>query len=123
MSASPIPAHVSLPTDAPLGAAAAWSWNVVHRNAPGAISAMAFIVAPVSPRDGLTLGGSVAVGTTASFKDGFPGPEPWVRYGQSSTFPPGAWTRRPSGSAIRRAEWRAGSFGRCGRGPVPGAPW
>src|SRR5690242_15537451 len=57
ISANPIPAQMSLATDAPLGAvAAAWSWNVIHRNAPGAMSAMAFTVAPVRPSDGFTPG-------------------------------------------------------------------
>jgi hypothetical protein len=55
MSARPIPAHMSFATELPSGAvAAACSWNVIHRNAPGAISAMAFIVTPVSPSVGLT---------------------------------------------------------------------
>src|SRR5262249_9382745 len=50
MSAKAMPDQMSAATDDPSGAvAAAWSWNVVHRNAPGAISAIAFIVTPVRP--------------------------------------------------------------------------
>src|SRR5262245_53003077 len=50
-----MPAQMSDATELPSGAvAAAWSWYVVQRNAPGAISAIAFIVAPVSPSVGFT---------------------------------------------------------------------
>src|SRR5690349_17758145 len=55
MSAATMPNQMSDATELPSGAvAAAWSWNVVQRNAPGAISAIAFIVAPVNPSVGFT---------------------------------------------------------------------
>jgi len=34
------------------GACAAWSWNVVHKKAPGAMNAIAFTVTAVNPRVG-----------------------------------------------------------------------
>src|SRR6266487_4934427 len=50
MSAKNRPVHISPAVDlAPL-VYADWTWNVVQRNAPGAISAMAFTVTPVSVR-------------------------------------------------------------------------
>ncbi len=36
--------------EGPVEPVAAWIWNVNHRNAPGAIRAMAFMVRPVRPR-------------------------------------------------------------------------
>src|SRR6516165_6416015 len=42
------PVHMSGAVEPPFWAA--WIWNVVHRNAPGAISAMAFTVIPVTVR-------------------------------------------------------------------------
>src|SRR5262245_21916577 len=57
-----MPAQMSLATDVPSGAvAAACSWYVIQRNAPGAISAIAFIVTPVSPRVGFTVAVPVLV--------------------------------------------------------------
>ena len=44
------PGHISLAVDAQLFGWTAWAWKVVQRNAPGAISAMAFTVIPVSVR-------------------------------------------------------------------------
>src|SRR5262245_17907595 len=55
MSAKAMPDQMSAATDDPSGAvAAAWSWNVVQRNAPGAISAIAFMVTPVRPHVAFT---------------------------------------------------------------------
>ena len=43
----------------------AWIWNVVHKNAPGAMSAMAFTVMPVRLRLGfIPLAGAVVVSAT-----------------------------------------------------------
>src|SRR5262245_32564773 len=53
-------------TELPSGAvAAAWSWYVVHKNAPGAISAIAFMVAPVSPSVAFTSPVPLLVETSA----------------------------------------------------------
>src|ERR1035437_2261934 len=41
------PVHMSGAVEAPPALCAACIWNVVHRNAPGAISAIAFTVMPV----------------------------------------------------------------------------
>src|SRR5579875_3677229 len=48
---------------------AACVWNVVHRNAPGAINAIAFTVRPVSPRVGR--GPSVAGGELSAIPSSF----------------------------------------------------
>ena len=62
MSASTMPAHMSLATELPSGAvAAACSWYVIHRNAPGAISAIALTVTPVRPSVAFTCGCSWAI--------------------------------------------------------------
>src|ERR1700683_3436874 len=50
MSEKSSPVHMSGAVDAPPFSNADWAWNVVHRNAPGAISAIAFTVTPVSVR-------------------------------------------------------------------------
>src|SRR5581483_3707945 len=52
---------MSAATELPSGAvAAAWSWKVIQRNAPGAINAIALTVTPVRPSVGFT-SGAVAV--------------------------------------------------------------
>jgi hypothetical protein len=52
-----MPGQISAATEAPLGAvAAACNWYVIHKKAPGAMSAMAFMLAPIKPRVGFTLG-------------------------------------------------------------------
>jgi hypothetical protein len=57
---------MSLATELPSGAvAAACSWYVVHKNAPGAIRAIAFMVAPVSPSVALTSPVPLLVATSA----------------------------------------------------------
>src|SRR5271155_2418706 len=47
--AAKIPAHIARPDGY---AYPAWTTNVIHRNAPGAMSAMALTVTPVKPRVG-----------------------------------------------------------------------
>jgi hypothetical protein len=59
---------MSVATEAPLGAvAAACNWYVIHKNAPGAMSAMAFILAPSNPKVGLMLGMLRSVMILSSF--------------------------------------------------------
>src|SRR5579859_2524613 len=54
ISAKTMPGHMSRAVEAvPPGTVwAAWTWSVIHRNAPGAINAMAFTVTPVRPSVG-----------------------------------------------------------------------
>ena len=49
-SANSNPVHISPAVDFPPALCAAWTWSVVQKNAPGAISAMAYTVTPVSVR-------------------------------------------------------------------------
>ena len=50
MSENTKPVHISDAVDVLPCCSADCAWNVVHRNAPGAISAIAFTVTPVSVR-------------------------------------------------------------------------
>ncbi len=54
MSAKTMPGHMSRAvTSVPPGTVcAAWIWSVIHKNAPGAIRAMALTVTPVRPSVG-----------------------------------------------------------------------
>src|SRR5690349_11299430 len=93
ISATPIPAQMSAATELPSGAvAAACSWYVIQRNAPGAISAIAFTVTPVSPSVGLTVVCS-AMGS------------PFVRAEGATAMPPAddVSTRRAAGSPASSA--------------------
>src|ERR1700744_1215573 len=59
-SAATIPNHMALPA---MGAPySAWIWNVSHKNAPGAMSAMAFTVRPVRPSVARLEGGPDSTG-------------------------------------------------------------
>ena len=54
--AAKIPAHIDIPEGKEYPA---WTTKVIQRNAPGAISAIALTVTPVSPRVGFIVGSEV----------------------------------------------------------------
>src|ERR1700682_389504 len=64
-----MPGHMSRAVTAvpPGTVCAAWIWSVIHKNAPGAIRAMAFTVTPVRPRVGrIPVDGAVLSETATS---------------------------------------------------------
>src|ERR1700758_2339667 len=58
------PVHMSGAVDDFPATWAAWSWKVVHKNAPGAISAIAFTVMPVRVRLRFISPGAATVSAT-----------------------------------------------------------